>query len=256
MHPHNAFITLTYDDAHLTSDKLVYRDFQLFMKKLRKLQDAPMGMFVTGEYGDKDKRPHWHAIIFNYRPRDLSYWRKNENGDCIYRSKTIEGLWGRGFVEVGDVTFQSAGYVARYAAKKLRHGRDGEHDYEPISKKSNKQAIGKAWIEANWRDVFRNGTLRLEGGVSCSIPRYYIKWLKENNPTEWLRYVTQTKLGAESQAEARSAAERREYARANYERSLRTARDGVFRGHVTSKAVASRALTAAKFQTLQSKLKL
>ncbi len=36
MHPENSFITLTYSDEHLTSEKLQYIDFQLFAKRLRK----------------------------------------------------------------------------------------------------------------------------------------------------------------------------------------------------------------------------
>lgn len=203
MYENNCFITLTYDDESLRSPYLIYSDFQKFMKKLRKLQDDPIGVFVTGEYGEKTKRPHWHAILFNWRPADCVYKRSNERGDKIYSSLLLDKIWSHGLTEVGDVSIHSAGYCARYAAKKLVHGRDGDHEFDPISKKSNKHAIGKRWLEKYWRDVFNYGHVVLNDGSTCSIPRYYEKWFKENLPDEWLRYVTRTKLKKISQAEAR-----------------------------------------------------
>ena len=79
MHQDNIFLTLTYEDAHLSSEKLVKEDFQKFMKRLREKvmrgvtdkeekEKLKITYMVTGEYGEKTKRPHWHAIIFNYRP--------------------------------------------------------------------------------------------------------------------------------------------------------------------------------------------
>lgn len=204
MHEDNCFITLTYSDENLKSDKLVYSDFQKFMKKLRKLQDAPMGVFVTGEYGEKTKRPHWHAIIFNWRPSDAQYHYSNERGDKIYTSETLTRLWGLGLCEFGSVTFESAGYCARYAAKKLVHGNDGEHQFDPISKKSSKHAIGKKWLEKYfWTDCFSKGFLTVDGQRQ-SIPRYYEKWLKENKPDYWLRYVTEVKPTVTQAAQKKS----------------------------------------------------
>lgn len=202
MHPNNCFITLTYSDENLKSPQLIYADFQKFMKKLRKLQDAPMGVFVTGEYGEKTKRPHWHAIIFNWEPNDKKPKYKTERGDQVYDSVLLTNLWGHGLAEFGSVTFHSAGYCARYAAKKLVHGKDNEHDFVPISKKSSKNAIGKKWLEQFWPDVFLHGKLILKDGTQTAIPRYYEKWLKEHKPLEWERYVTKTKLAITEKASA------------------------------------------------------
>nr|QJB20031.1 MAG: replication initiator protein [Microvirus sp.] len=199
MHPKNSFITLTYSDEHL-KPKLDYADFQLFMKKLRKTQNEPMGLFVTGEYGEKNKRPHWHAIIFNFRPSDIKPSRTTERGDQAYTSEMLEKLWGKGKTELGDVTFESAGYCARYASKKLVHGQDAEHDYQPISKKSSKHAIGKKWLEKYYESLFNYGELIINGRAAGAIPRYYLKWLKENKPDTWRRYVTETKAKFEELA--------------------------------------------------------
>lgn len=227
MHENNIFLTLTYSDENLKSDKLIYSDFQNFMKALRhkvfndylksnhpsiiwssltniekiefkqehkeSINAAKISVFVTGEYGTKNKRPHWHAIIFNYRPKDEKYKYTNELGDKLYDSETISKLWTHGTHDFGQVTLKSAGYVARYAAKKLAHGRDQDHDYTPISKKSSHQAIGKRWLEKHWPDVFNYGAIILPDGTQASIPRYYEKWLKLNHPDAWHKYATEIK---------------------------------------------------------------
>lgn len=208
MHKKNSFVTLTYSDENLKSKKLQYRDFELFMKKLRKTQNEPIGMFVTGEYGDKTKRPHWHAILFNWSPNDLTYKYTSDRGDTVYKSALLTKLWANGNAEIGSVTFESAGYCARYAAKKLVHGKDSEHDYNPISKKSSKNAIGKKFLESYWPDIFSYGYVILDGGQKCAIPRYYEKWLEKNQPAAYHTYVTQIKNKKIELANSRSEEER------------------------------------------------
>ena len=88
LHPENIFITLTYSDEHLKSPKLNYEDFYEFMEKLRSWvksspnspyhPDHKIDRMVTGEYGDKNKRPHWHAIIFNMTFPDGKEERPND----------------------------------------------------------------------------------------------------------------------------------------------------------------------------------
>lgn len=194
MHEKNSFITLTYSDESLVSEKLIYKHFQDFMKRLRKVQNDPIGVFVTGEYGEKTKRPHWHAIIFNWNPSDKLPHYSTERGDQVYTSAQLTKLWGHGHAELGSVTIESAGYCARYAAKKLAHGKDQDHDFHPISKKSSKHAIGKKWLEKHWPDVFLHGHIVLPTGETAPIPRYYEKWLKTHRPSDWLAYVTRVKI--------------------------------------------------------------
>lgn len=248
MYEKNAFITLTYDDQHLGDNKLDYRDFQLFMKKLRKTQNDPIGVFVTGEYGEKSKRKHWHAILFNWQPGDLSYKRSNERSDKIYNSGILTLLWGKGATEVGSVTMESAGYCARYAAKKLVHGTDGSHDYEPISRKSSKNAIGKRWIEKFWPDVFNYGHIILPDGNKTAIPRYYEKWLKQHQPDAWIKYVTKLKNDRMVAATARQEQERLAYRERDSQRPLKLPE--------TTRLQARTKIIKQKFNQLQKMLKL
>lgn len=216
MHPENSFITLTYSKEHLHSPKLVYKDFQDFAKKLRHTTLNTISYMVTGEYGDEKKRPHWHAIIFNWRPPDLEYLRQNERGDHIWKSKLLDNLWGKNDPilkpnEVGDVTFHSAGYVARYAAKKLVHGKDQDHDFHPISRKSSRRAIGRSWLEKYYKDAFSYGQIVLPNGQTCGIPRYYEKWLKKFKYEEWLCYIGGRKAEITQSMDAKTQKENADY---------------------------------------------
>jgi hypothetical protein len=196
MHKDNIFLTLTYDDKNLTSEKLIYEDFQNFMKRLRKkvsgdIKSKYIPYIVTGEYGEINKRPHWHALLFNYAPSDRKLKYTTERGEHVWTSEFIDSIWQKGMTEFGSVTMDSAGYVARYAAKKLVHGKDQDHDYHPIHKTSNRRAIGRSWIEKYWKHTFENGFIVLQNGDTAKIPRYYLDWLKENQPEMWLRYVSE-----------------------------------------------------------------
>ncbi|MGE0175408.1 MAG: hypothetical protein AB7T49_21675, partial [Oligoflexales bacterium] len=236
IHLDNSFVTLTYSDEHLESPKLIYAHIQKFIKDLRDhifrdytkrvfgkdhwknltseqkkfhlktykgIYDATrISVFVTGEYGDDKKRPHWHLLIFNWSPSDRKYLRQNDRGDKIYTSHTLDTLWGRNDPEkkpneIGDVNFHSAGYCARYAAKKLAHGQDQQHEYHPIHRRSSKHAIGKRFLEKYWKDIFTHGECIIMDETGkihrCPIPRYYERWLEKHHPGEYVRYVTQTK---------------------------------------------------------------
>lgn len=201
MHPNNIFLTLTYNKENIGNGRLNYIDFQLFMMRLREkatrnITDKELrekfriSYMVTGEYGDETKRPHWHAIIFNYKPSDSKRKYTTERGEIVETSRELSELWGKGNIEFGNVTIESAGYVARYAAKKLIHGQDQEHDYHPIHKTSSKNAIGKTYLEKYYRDIFNHGYVTLPNGQKAGIPRYYTDWFKKNHFDEYMHFVS------------------------------------------------------------------
>ena len=268
----NIFLTLTYDDDHLASPRLIYSDVQNFIKKLRKRpyskdgqfvhqqeDPEPMGFFITGEYGGPPKtlpngtlsqgfRPHWHIIVFNYEPNDGVLLYTHASGDRVQTSATIDRIWGKGNAEYGPVNKDTAGYCARYAAKKLVHGKDDDHDFHPISKKSSKYAIGKRWLEQNWKDIFLQGHLLLDDGNKVPIPRYYEKWLKTHRPADWLCYIQKIKLGRLAEAESKSQSES-EYWWEQYNRRDPRASTPLTRNQVR------RLISEKKFTELQAYLK-
>ena len=72
----------------------------------------------SAEYGELEKRPHYHAIIFGYDLPDKKLW-KDVDDIKLYTSTVLDLIWGKGFTTVGDVTWDSAAYVARYSLKKI-----------------------------------------------------------------------------------------------------------------------------------------
>lgn len=177
MHKENCFVTLTYDDAHLPSDYgLQKMDLTKFFKRLRKNTGAKLRYFACGEYGDLYSRPHYHICIFGYRPKDLQLIAQNR-GVNLYTSQEILKAWqGRGFVSIGDVTFESAAYVARYVMKKVTGDRAEEHyqgrepEYVVMSRRPG---IAATWFEKYSEDVYPNDYLVVRDSIKCKPPRYF-----------------------------------------------------------------------------------
>ena len=256
----NIFLTLTYNEESLKSPRLQYLDIQLFFKKLRKKvtknvtdkdlkEKLKITYMLTGEYGELNKRPHWHAIVFNYRPKDEQYKYTTERDEKVWTSKELTELWGKGAVEYGSVTMDSAGYVARYAAKKLVHGKDQEHDYHPIHKTSSKRAIGRSWIEKYWKHTFENGFVVLPNGAKSKIPRYYVDWLKKYKFDEYLKYHFGIKKKIIKLAEATNRKEELEFLSntINYQGGA---------SYPLTRPKVKETILKSKFKQLQEKLKL
>nr|CAI9750266.1 replication initiation protein [Microvirus sp.] len=120
------FVTLTYNDSHLPYDSdgptLRVRDVQLFFKRLRKAFPAlPIRYLLSGEYGSKTFRPHYHAIIFGLSLSDfpdIRPIRYNKLGQPLFASALLERIWSNGLCSIGSVTKKSCDYVCRYVLKK------------------------------------------------------------------------------------------------------------------------------------------
>ena len=121
------FLTLTYRTENLPKTKdgvptLCKRDWQLFMKRFRKaFSHLKLRFFMCGEYGSRRGRPHMHAIIFGIGLDDFEDLRiigKNEISNIYYDSPNLAKIWGNGYILLGDVSYDSCSYVARYVTKK------------------------------------------------------------------------------------------------------------------------------------------
>lgn len=185
MHEENSFITLTYDDEHLPQDQsLDLRDFQLFMKRMRK-EYAPkkIRFYHCGEYGDLNQRPHFHSLLFGHDFNDKKTWSAN-GGQRLYTSETLSRLWPFGYSVIGDVTFESAAYVARYVMKKITGEKAEEHyngrkpEYTTMSRRPG---IGKTWFEKFRNDVYPLDRLVVRGNVTRPT-RFYDALLGEDDP--------------------------------------------------------------------------
>lgn len=219
-HDEAYFVTLTYDDEHVPrswytnpetgeacqSLTLRKRDFQLFMKRLRRSQDGlewfgkrvdqSIRFFASGEYGSNSLRPHYHAIIFGLHLDDLVYWKDNALGHHYYTSEYLESIWAAvhpergvlstvrekcrlGMVVVAPLTYETAAYTARYTAKKSNtQGGDFFEAFnmeKPFTLMSRRPGIGRQYYEDHL-DMFDYSVLNIataDGGRKVPIPRYF-----------------------------------------------------------------------------------
>lgn len=187
-HACNSFITLTYAPEHLPEDgSLHYEHFQLFMKRLRFTLQKEYGVqvrfFMCGEYGEKLQRPHYHAIIFGFDFPDKYRWALR-GSNFIYRSPLLEKLWPYGYSSIGEVTFESAAYVARYCTKKVT-GKESKVFYgdkaPEFSHASSKPGIARDWIEQYMDDVYVGDRLIVSADIFMNPPRYFDKVLEETD---------------------------------------------------------------------------
>ena len=206
------FCTFTYDDDHvprsyypdpetgeaIPSLTLCKRDFQLLMKRIRRrFPDDHIRFFACGEYGSQTFRPHYHAIIFGLHLDDLvPYKTVREGGELYtyYNSPKLQSCWldsdGKpiGFVVVGEVTWESCAYTARYVTKKLK-GKEADfyekHCISPeFSLMSRRPGIARDYYESH-PGIFDSDYINIstpKGGRKFRPPRYFEKLFEIEDP--------------------------------------------------------------------------
>lgn len=199
------FVTLTYDDDHLPMSEYIdpdtgellpsltlrKRDFQLFMKRLRKAfpQDH-IRFFMCGEYGSQTFRPHYHAIIYGLHLDDLTVYKTvREAGELYtyYNSPSLQKVWSDsdgvpiGFAVVGEVTWNSCSYVARYVMKKQKgSGAEAYRTFNIVPEftlMSRKPGIAKQYYDDH-SDLYDYDKINIstpKGGRAFRPPRYFDK---------------------------------------------------------------------------------
>lgn len=211
LHEENCFLTLTYDDEHLPKDLSLKKDHvQKFIKRLRrKYPEKTIRYFYCGEYGENTDRPHYHICLFGIDfHHDRKFYRFNSLDQRLYNSKTLDRLWSKplkegdrpspiGHAVIGDLTYQSAAYVARYVTKKVSGKEQAKKYGEKVNLKtgeisllrtpefaegSRRPAIGKEWFLKNWKDVYPNDFV-VVNKIPQKPPRYYDSLLEglDNN---------------------------------------------------------------------------
>lgn len=164
---HRAFVTTTYDDAHLPFAKpdpetgellpsVSRRDSTLFVKRLRRYCAAEgiprIRIFGSSEYGDLNGRPHDHFAIWGV------------NGYSRKLRELVERAWSdprtgqlKGDTRVEGVRESLGAYVAKYALKRLGEselrGREQTKVWYP-----NRPGLG-----GDFADVFGHAFTTAEG---------------------------------------------------------------------------------------------
>lgn len=226
--PTNAFITLTYRDRsqcnakqldkgwHLpVSGSLDKKHLQGFLKRLRHhLGNRKIKYYGCGEYGEENDRPHYHLCLFNCPFGDKELYSHN-NGYPLFTSQFLEDIWRYGFVTIGQLTYETAAYTARYTLKKVTGSMAQDHylrfdeygvaywlepEYNVMSLGRRCKlhrgaalppedcdkctgAIGADWIRDYMDDVYPSDETPVPGkGDIKGTPRYYDKVLERTDP--------------------------------------------------------------------------
>lgn len=219
-HDSSYFVTLTYDEAHVPveyyADKatgeafpsltLRKRDFQLFMKRLRKrFSDDHIRFFMAGEYGSETFRPHYHAILFGLHLNDLRPYKRSPQGYHYYNSDSLQSCWldhdGNpiGFVVVGEVTWDTCAYTARYIMKKQKGAASrvySDFALEPeFTLMSRKPGIARQYYDDH-PDIYETQKINIstsKGGRQMRPPRYFDKLFDLEHPEEMAKIKAQRK---------------------------------------------------------------
>lgn len=198
-HKSNLFITLTYnndnipisegidyDGTYVKSFTLVKKDLQDFWKNLR-YRFPNIRYLACGEYGSNTWRPHYHAIVFGLDLPDLVPFKKNELGDFLYTSETLEKIWKKGYCLVGEATHESIGYVAGYVTKK-KYGQEAKL-YESLNicpeflTMSRRPGLARQYYEDHKEDLFKETKyfFPTRDGVGSAYPSRYFNDLFEHD---------------------------------------------------------------------------
>lgn len=218
-HKHNYFVTLTYDDEHLPMDDEIVdtrtgeiydtpfygkgilqdKDFNKFIKDVRNFysynyQHSGIRFFGCGEYGTLSRRPHYHAILFNLPIpiEDLKVYKATKDS-VLFESETLNKLWGKGFVTVAEVNWDTCAYVARYVMKKSGPRKKREDYFEngetpEFIRMSRKPGIGFRYYQENWQKIYEIDEIIFNGHktnvMSMKPPKYYDKIYDMTNHDE------------------------------------------------------------------------
>lgn len=202
LYQENSFVTVTYnDDCIPENGSLVLRHHQLFMKRLRERLEFPIRFMMCGEYGETTGRPHYHYLLFGWYPTDGKLYAA-PNGNKVYTSRWLDDIWGFGDCKVGAVTFESAGYVARYTMKKLSDNKLSQvyEGREPeFFLMSRRPGIGRAWAEKYYMNWYQ-GDYSIVNGHKVKPPKYYDSIVEKFSP-EVMRRVKADRKSARTQDE-------------------------------------------------------
>ncbi len=214
LHPVNSFVTLTLDDTNIPESRsLDIRHWQLFAKRFRQAL-GPLRFYHCGEYGEQTQRPHYHAILFGHNfQKDRKKYTHNlkTTKNQLYISETLNNLWQLGNCQIGDVTYQSAGYVAGYIQKKIT-GKQAKEHYEFIepstgqifdrkpaySTMSRKPGIGSSWYDDHWRQIYPRDEVVVDG-CRQQPPKYYDLKYQKSHPLEFEKILQKRKARALTQ---------------------------------------------------------
>lgn len=239
---HNWFITITYDDDHLpledgyitdpktgveyqymdpTQGHLEPDDLKKFIKDIRRYwqyhyDEEEIRFFACGEYGGQTKRPHYHAVLFNIhiRQEDLDIYKIQTDGTTLWNCKILDNIWGKGYVVLAEVNWDTCAYVARYVMKKQGGVKQRCQYFEEgmtpeFIRMSRMPGIGLDYFESHLRDIYENDEIIIKGHRNkigaARPPSYYDRKFDELYPEKMIEIKDRRKIIASIANEVKNA---------------------------------------------------
>lgn len=202
-HKKACFITLTFDNKiildknskahkygadasfifHIENSK---EYFKKFIKRLRKLyKNTKISYYHVGEYGEKTKRCHHHAILYGIDFTEIGNRYEMEvskSGHVQYGNEILTNLWACGRCSIEDINENNIIYISQYSLKKFKNNELNKR-YKPIFSFSNRSKISTKWVRRNYNNI-KKGYLETTDGKKFRIPKSYLNELKKSERKE------------------------------------------------------------------------
>lgn len=212
----NYFVTLTYDEEHVPLhpvpvcinketgeagfQKTLHKpDFTKFMKDLRRHHEYHFNhqgirFYMCGEYGSQTHRPHYHRLLFNMPLNDLKPYFINKNHQQVYTSEYLQKIWGKGIVSVGEITYESRAYTARYILKKQHINDLKPGQMQEFTNMSRMPGIGQGYYDKFKDEIYKNDELTIKKALGMAINTKPPKYFDELYDLENNEKMTEIKL--------------------------------------------------------------
>ena len=114
-------------EEHEVPEGQPYDRYDKVKNKYYVVDNPGIRFYACGEYGSDGGRPHFHVLAFNLPPLpDMKHWFTTDDHEKIYHSDILQNkIWKRGICSIGELTWNSAAYVARYVVKKQKGDTSG-----------------------------------------------------------------------------------------------------------------------------------
>ncbi len=128
----------------------------------------------------------------------------SKHGDELFTSPLLDHIWGNGdHNAIGNVTFKSAAYIARYIMKKV-NGKNARRHYGEIVDRNTgeikpyrlpeyitmslKPGIGHDWIQKYMEEVYPRDEIIINGHP-VRPPKYYDREYEKVNPEGYVKLI-------------------------------------------------------------------
>lgn len=163
-----------YGQTHKVIDDSVIPIRDVFMRRLHNETyntELPLKYYAVGEYGEQNRRPHYHIIIFN-----------------IYDTESIQEAWGKGDIDIKVSHENSISYALKYLEKESTH-------YKYIYSLSlqsefslSSKLLGSSYVNYSTKKYhmsrYENNVVTLKNGVKGKVPRYIHEKLYNKSKTK------------------------------------------------------------------------